>query len=206
MRVEVKDTLEVKQKEKEELIQKVARGKQVLANNQFTDQDSITAYSIKTQGTFDEYTEAKEVCGKKSKKILSVLSLVIATLLLCGAGAVYYLGDSNYLTAYGMDSLVCIAAAVGAAIIFYLIGLILYLRLRHRQKDMELSAKVLQEIFSRHLGDTAISMDAMRAFQARMAEFTRLSSAIAKSETAIEQKAAEITELQGRQETCRGSH
>ena len=183
MRVEVKDTLEVKQKEKEELIQKVARGKQVLANNQ--------------------YTEAKEVCGRKSKKILSVLSLVIATLLLCGAGAVYYLGDSNYLTAaYGMDSLVCIAAAVGAAIIFYLIGLILYLRLRHRQKDMELSAKVLQEIFSRHLGDTAISMDAMRAFQARMAEFTRLSSAIAKSETAIEQKAAEITELQGRQETC----
>lgn len=203
MRVEVKDTLEVKQKEKEELIQKVARGKQVLANNQFTDQDSITAYSIKTQGTFDEYTEAKEVCGRKSKKILSVLSLVIATLLLCGAGAVYYLGDSNYLTAaYGMDSLVYIAAAVGAAIIFYLIGLILYLRLRHRQKDMELSAKVLQEIFSRHLGDTAISMDAMRAFQARMAEFTRLSSAIAKSETAIEQKAAEITELQGRQETC----
>ena len=78
---------------------------------------------------------------------------------------------------YGIDSLVCIAAAVGAAIIFYLIGLILYLRLRHRQKDMELSAKVLQEIFSRHLGDTAISMDAMRAFQARMAEFTRLSSA-----------------------------
>ena len=52
-------------------------------------------HSIKTQGTFDEYTEAKEVCGKKSKKILSVLSLVIATLLLCGAGAVYYLGGDN---------------------------------------------------------------------------------------------------------------
>lgn len=59
LRVEVKDTLEEKQREKEELLQKAARGKQVLSNNQFTDQDSITAYSLKTQTTFDEYSEAK---------------------------------------------------------------------------------------------------------------------------------------------------
>lgn len=203
LRIEVKDTLETKQKEKEELLQKAARGKQVLVNNQFTDQESITSYSMRTQGTFDEYMEAKESCTKKSKKVLSALSLIVATLLLCAAGAVYYLGPDNHLTvSYGIDYLTLIAVAVGGAIIFYLVGLILYLRLRHRQKDMELSGKVLQEIFSRHLGDSAISLEAMRAFQARMAEFTRLSSAISKSETAIDQKAAEITELQNRQETC----
>lgn len=203
LRVEVKDTLEEKQREKEELLQKAARGKQVLSNNQFTDQDSITAYSLKTQTTFDEYSEAKASCNKKSRKVLSVLSLVIATLLLCGAGATYYFGNSSYLSlTYGIDYMVFCASFVGAAIIFYLIGLILFLRLRHRQKDMEMSAKVLQEIFSRHLGDSTISQEAMRAFQTRMAEFTRLSSAITKSEAAIEQKAAEIAELAGRQEMC----
>lgn len=203
LRLEVKDTLEAKQKEKEELLQKAARGKSVLSNNQFTDQESITAYSIKTQGTFDEYQEAREACNKKSKRVLSVLSLVVATLLLCGAGLIYYMGSSNWITiTYGIGSMVICTAFVGVAIIFYLIGLILFLRLRHRQKDMELSAKVLQEIFSRHLGDSSISLEAMRAFQTRMAEFTRLSSAITKSEAAIEQKAAEIAELQNRQETC----
>lgn len=203
LREDVKTSLEDLQKEKEELIKKVARGKQVLSSNQFTDQDSINAYSLKAQENFDEYMRAKEASGKRPRKVFSVLSLILATALLCGVGGLYYLGESNYLTAnYGLDLLLLMSVFMGTAIIFYLIGLILFLKLKQSQKDMEMSAKILQEILSRHLGSTNISTDAMRAFQSRMAEFTRLSSAVIKSEAAITQKQAEIEELQKKQETC----
>lgn len=203
LREDVKTSLEDLQKEKEELIKKVARGKQVLSSNQFTDQDSINAYSLKAQENFDEYMRAKEASGKRPRKVFSVLSLILATALLCGVGGLYYLGESNYLTAnYGLDLLLLMSVFMGTAIIFYLIGLILFLKLKQSQKDMEMSAKILQEILSRHLGSTDISTDAMRALQSRMAEFTRLSSAVIKSEAAITQKQAEILELQKKQETC----
>jgi uncharacterized protein YhaN len=91
---------------------------------------------------------------------------------------------------------------MGAAIIFYLIGLLLFLKLKQSQKDMEMSAKVLQEILSRHLGSGDISTEAMRAFQSRMAEFTRLCSAVIKSEAAVAQKQNELSELQKKQESC----
>ncbi|WP_367566371.1 ATP-binding protein [Lacrimispora sp.] len=202
-RSEVKTTLEERQKEKEELLQKVARGRQMLTSNQFSDQDSIHAYSEKAQETFDEYMEAKTSCQKRPRKICSILSLVIATLLLCCTVVLYYLGESNYFTAYyGLDLILLVGLFIGASIIFYLIGLILFLRMRHSQRDMEMSAKVLQEILSRHLGNTDISEDAMKAFQARMAEFTRLCKAVTKSEDAIGQKAADIEQLQKEQEGC----
>lgn len=203
LKAEVKTTLEERQKEKEELIQKVARGRQILTSNQFTDQDSIHAYSDKAQENYDEYIDAKEACSRKPKKVLSVLSLILATLLLCSTGALYYMGETNYFTTYyGLELILLMGILVGASIIFYLIGLILFLRLRHSQKDMDMSAKILQEILSRHLGDIDISEDAMKAFQSRMAEFTRLCNAVIKSEAAVIQKAVEIEELQKKQEGC----
>lgn len=203
LREDVKTSLEEHQKEKEELIKKVARGKQVLSSNQFTDQDSINTYTQKAQDNFDDYTNAKEVSSKKPRKVFSVLSLILATALLCGVGGLYYLGESNYFTAnYGLDLLFLMSIFMGAAIIFYLIGLLLFLKLKQSHKDMEMSAKVLQEILSRHLGSGDISTEAMRAFQSRMAEFTRLCSAVIKSEAAVIQKQTELTELQQKQENC----
>lgn len=203
LRSDVKTTLENRQKEKEELLQKAARGKQVLSSNQFSDQESINRYAGKAKETFDDYMDAKASCNKKPWKICSILSLIIATILLCSAGGMYYLGESNYFTAYyGLDLLLLMGIVIGAAIIFYLIGLILFLRLRHSQKDMETNAKVLQEIFSRHLGKTDISADSLKTFETKMAEFTRLCSAVTKSEVAISQKAAEIEDFQKKQEGC----
>lgn len=203
LRENVKLSLEEHQKEKEELIKKVARGKQVLSSNQFTDQDSINAYTQKAQDNFDDYMNAKETSSKKPRKVFSVLSLILATALLCGVGVLYYLGESNYFTAnYGLDLLFLMSIFMGAAIIFYLVGLLLFLKLKQSQKDMEMSGKVLQEILSRHLGSGEISTEAMRAFQSRMAEFTRLSSAVIKSEAAVIQKQNELTELQQKQESC----
>ncbi|ADL02760.1 ATP-binding protein [Lacrimispora saccharolytica] len=203
LRSHIKSSIEEQQKEKEELLQKAARGRQVLSSNQFSDQSSINACLAKAQESYEEYREAKESCNRKPRKILSVLSLFIATLLLCGTGVLYYLGEANYFTAYyGLDLILLLGIFIGTATIFYLIGLILFLRLRHSQKDMEMSAKILQEILSRHLGTTDISPEALRAFQTRMAEFTRLCSAVSKSEAVIAQKAAELEDLSKKQENC----
>ncbi len=203
LRSHLKVSMEERQKEKEELLQKAARGRQVLASNHFSDQASINACLTKAQESYEEYTEARDACNKKPRKICSILSLVIATLLLCGTGVLYYLGEANYFTAYyGLDLLLLLGIFIGAATIFYLIGLILFLRLRHSQKDMEMSAKILQEILSRHLGNTDISPEALSAFQTRMAEFTRLCSAVSKSEAVVTQKAAELEELSKKQENC----
>lgn len=203
LRSEVKTDLEVFQKEKEELIKKAAKGRQVLASNQFRDQESILAYSKKTQEHFDAYIEAKEASSKKTRKVSSVFSLILASLLLLCSGLLYYMGESNYFTAYyGIDLFLLLGIFLGTAILFYLIGLILYLKLRHSHKDMEMSSKILQEILSRHLGDTDICTDSIRAFQNRMAEFTRLCTAVSKSEAAVNQKAAEIEELNKKLENC----
>lgn len=203
LRSDVKNDLEERQKDKEELIKKVARGRQVLTGNQFTDHESIHSYLGRAQDHYEDYQNAKAACNRKPRKAASILTLIVATLLLCGTGVIYYMGESNYFSAYyGLDLILLISIFVGGAFIFYLIGLILFLKLRHSQKEMEMSQKVLQEILSRHLGDTDISPDAIKAFQNRMAEFTRLCSAVTKSEAAIIQKAAEIEELQKKLEGC----
>ena len=203
LRSQIKTSMEEHQKEKEELLQKAARGRQVLTSNHFPDQSSINACLAKAQESYDEYVEAMEACSRKPRKIFSVLTLVIATMLLCATGVLYYLGEANYFTAYyGLDLLLLLGIFIGTAMIFYLIGLILFLRLRHSQKDMEMSARILQEILSRYLGNTEITPEAIQAFQTRMAEFTRLSSAVSKSEAVIAQKAAEIEELSRKQENC----
>lgn len=199
LRLRMKDSLEEKQREKEELLQKAARGRQVLSSNQFTDQKSINAYSAKARNTFDEYMEAKAFCEKRSKKLGSMLSLTAATLLLAVFGFMYYQDFKSGAGTFAFNPLIH-GTIIGAAVLFYVLGLTIFLHLKRHQRDMETSLKTLQEIFSRHLGSPDISSEAMKTFQTRMAEFIRLSSAIAKSETAILQKAAEIEELQSRQE------
>ncbi|WP_124068329.1 AAA family ATPase [Clostridium sp. E02] len=203
LRSEVKTDLETFQREKEELIKKAAKGRQVLVSNQFHDQESIHAYSKKTQEHFDAYMDAKEASNKKTRKVCSVFSLILASLLLLSGGFLYYMGESNYFTAYyGIDLFLLLGIFFGTAIVFYLIGLILYLKLRHSHKDMEMGSRILQEILSRHLGDTDICTDSIRAFQNRMAEFTRLCTAVSKSEAAVKQKAVEIEELNHKLENC----
>lgn len=203
LRDQIRVSLDARQKEKEELIQKVARGRQVLSSNQFPDQEAINAYTQKVQETYDEYMEAKASGERKPRKVFSVLFLIMATLLLCCTGVLYYLGESNYFTLhYGLNPMLLLGVFNGAAIVFYLLGLFLSLRLKRSQKDMNMSAKMLQELLSRHLNSPEISQETLRDIQKRLGEFTRLCTAVTKSEAAITQKAAEIEELQKKLESC----
>lgn len=59
LRSEARDLIDAKQKEKEHLLQKVAKGRQVLAQNQFTNMASITSYQEQTQAVYQEYQNVK---------------------------------------------------------------------------------------------------------------------------------------------------
>ena len=62
-----------------------------------------------------------------------------------------------------------------------------------------MTEKLLQEIFSRHLGDSSISGEAMTAFESRMEEFIRLSQVLERSEQSVQEQASEINALQAKE-------
>ena len=72
-----------------------------------------------------------------------------------------------------------------------------YLRLELLYLDGQ-TEKLLQEIFSRHLGDSSISGEAMTAFESRMEEFIRLSQVLERSEQSVQEQASEINALQAK--------
>ena len=65
-----------------------------------------------------------------------------------------------------------------------------------------MTEKLLQEIFSRHLGDSSISEEAMAAFESRMEEFIRLSQVLERSEQSVNEQASEISVLQEKETSC----
>lgn len=203
MRSEVKNIIEQKQLEKEDLLQKAARGKQVLASGQFTDQASITSYLNQGQEVYNDYLHASATCGKRSTKILSTMFFIIALLSACGAAYLYFSGDSNYITkTFDMNPFILVGSAAIVSFISFLVGISIFLKRKRSQKDLAMTSKVLSEMFSRHLGDSSISPEAMNAFQERMAEMTRLSTAVSKSEALIDQNIQEIDSLLQKQNTC----
>lgn len=208
MKTDTRSEIEAKQEEKEALLQKVARGRQVLSQNQFSDIPSIQSYLEKTQDVYDDYELAKEACDKRFPGIFRVLCFLLAACL-TGCGVYFYLlGDLNPLTdllwnfnIYFPGTAVLIIMAALAAFLC-LAGLWSLWKGKRIKKELALSSQLLTESFSRHLGDGTISDKAMDAFQARMAEFQRLSAAMDKSEESISLLTNEINSLQKKQDAC----
>lgn len=203
LKSEAQNSLTEKQAEKENLLQKIARGRQILTNGQFTDQESITTYLEEAQKVYDEYLEDEEACNKKSKSVISYGFIVLATLLLGGAGVFGYMSLTNaQQRTYPVNPLLACSVLIGACLLFYGIGITIFFRQKNKLKDLNQNAKILQETFARHIGDSSISEGAMTAFRARMEEFSRLNTAVIKSEEAVLQLVVEINSLQEKQNNC----
>ncbi len=196
----LKQELEQKQQEKENLLQKAARGRQVLTGSQFNDRDSINAYMADTRKLYEEYQTSLAACSRKSLKVRAVLSMLAAVLCLAGAGALIQFPGA----AAGLPvSLPIIMGGLGSlGFVFLILGLLQLNRGRRHKKELEASTRLLQEIFARHLGDSTVSQEAMSAFELRMGEFMRLCGAITQSEETLQKLSQEITELQKQQESC----
>ena len=194
MRTQVKGLIDNTQTQKKDLDEKLANGKKVLSDNGFTDRASVDAMSSDAERLYSEYNTLNVECNKKSRKVLSGLTAVLGV---AGLGAAATLGYFN-LTAY----LPVCGAAATAAVIFFIISLFI------RQKDKEYhrlfdnTSSELGALLARHLGDSAVSEDAMNAFRARMGEFSKLCDMVTQSEAEIRKFLEDLSNLQTKQAGC----
>ena len=194
MRTQVKGLIDNTQTQKKNLDEKLANGKKVLSDNGFTDRASVDAMSSDAERLYSEYNTLNGECNKKSRKVLSGLTAVLGV---AGLGAAATLGYFN-LTAY----LPVCGAAATAAVIFFIISLFI------RQKDKEYhrlfdnTSSELGALLARHLGDSAVSEDAMNAFRARMGEFSKLCDMVTQSEAEIRKFLEDLSNLQTKQAGC----
>ena len=194
MRTQVKGLIDNTQTQKKDLDEKLANGKKVLSDNGFTDRASVDAMSSDAERLYSEYNTLNGECNKKSRKVLSGLTAVLGV---AGLGAAAALGYFN-LTAY----LPVCGAAAAAAVIFFIISLFI------RQKDKEYhrlfdnTSSELGALLARHLGDSAVSEDAMNAFRARMGEFSKLCDMVTQSEAEIRKFLEDLSNLQTKQAGC----
>ena len=198
MRSQVKNLLAQKQDEREALLQKIATGRQALSGSQFTDEASIITYRDEALNTYEEYLAAKGATEKKARMIASVICWLCAAVFGIGTAA-SALPTPPF--SFMMSSLQVMVLGI-MCFIFAAVGVFLTAKNKRCKRDLEYCSKLLQEIFSRHLGDSAISDEAIDAFQKRMDEFIRLSQALVRSEAAVAGQAAEISTLQERENTC----
>ena len=190
-KAQAKAQLDTLQKEKEDLLQKIARGRQVLESSQFTDENSIEAYEAHGNAVYADYTHAKNLCEKASRKAAPPLFLALGILLAAGGAALMFSSQSGFR----LPSLLLFLAAllsVGGGIYFLA-------RNNGNRKDLDYSKKLLQEILSRHLGDETVSSEAMNAFSQRMAEFKRLSRAVLSSQETAANLEKQMEEISIRQ-------
>lgn len=204
MRSQVKEELEKKQNTKEELLQKIARGRQILSNNQFTDESSIQSYLENAKKVYGEYSAAKTASEKKSRTVFTVLVFLLAAVFAAGCvfcnTAAFQLLEGKIPSTFSAPLLS--ALTLGGAFLFAIIGFFLVMKAKRLQKELELSAGLIREIFSRHLGDSSISQEALQALEGRMDEFSRLSAALKRSEESLAEQTEEIARLQEKQESC----
>ena len=194
MRTQVKGLIDNTQTQKKDLDEKLANGKKVLSDNGFTDRASVDAMSSDAERLYSEYNTLNGECNKKSRKVLSGLTAVLG---IAGLGAAAVLGYFN-LTAY----LPVCGAAAAAAVIFFIISLFIRQKDKEYQRLFDNTSSELGALLARHLGDSAVSEDAMNAFRARMGEFSKLCDMVAQSEAEIRKFLEDLSNLQTKQAGC----
>lgn len=203
MRSQVNRLLNEKQQERESLLQKIAKGRQALEGAQFTDETSITSYQAEALNTYSKYQLTRAASEKKSRTVLAVICLILSVIFVGTSGYLAALGTDNPLAqTLGIQPLLLLLGSVAALCITAVLGCVLLLNSKRLKTETAMNSKILQEIFSRHLGDSTISDEALTAFKARMEEFLRLSQILVQSEQSVQEKASEITALQEQASTC----
>ena len=215
LRSQVKNQLSEKQTERETLLQKIAKGRQALDGAQFTDEASSHAYQENARNTYAHYKEVADAASRRGRSVLPVIMLVLAVFCALGAGALGFLSSQTFdPVVFGTGALISVSTGVAhytvglicalsaAAVFFFAVGLIFFMKNHSLKQELSMTEKLLQEIFSRHLGDSSISGEAMTAFESRMEEFVRLSQVLERSEQSVQEQASEINALQAKETDC----
>ena len=205
MRSQVKDLITEKQEEKEALLQKIAKGRQALDGAQFTDEASIIQYRNEARSSYEEYKTVKAARERKLPVALALISFLMAALSFLGIGlpgrAAALLNGLLGSQAV-LDHSLFLTICGGMGLVFFAIGTGLLLKRKSLKKEAAMVSKILQEMFSRHLGDGSISEEAMTALEARLEEYIRLSQVLVRSQASVEEQAAELVSLKERETSC----
>lgn len=200
-KTEVRKQLDNLQREKEGLLEKAAKGRQILLNSQFTDQASVQVYIDDTKKLYGEYDRTRAACSKKSRTVCAVFMFLI-TLVCSGISAACLAAPQAVRTLIQVPLHMTAAAGIagGIALAALIIAIVQLNKNSRFKKELDTNTRLLQEIFARHLGDSSISPEAMNALEGKMAEFLRLSKAVEQSEQTLEQLTAEIGQLQSKED------
>lgn len=204
-KTQVRSQLERIQEEKEGLLEKAARGRQILLNSHFTDPSSVQTCIEDSRTLYSEYERTLAASSRKSGAVWAALMLIIT--LVCGIASVSCLTAPRFVRSLISLPLHMTAAAgiTGFFAAAALVAAIVQLNKRGRfHRELGRNTRLLQELFAKHLGDPSISQDAMTALEGKMAEFLRLGKAVEQSEHTLKQLSGEISQLQSEEELFSG--
>lgn len=199
-KAQLKQKLEEKQKEKENLIQKAAKGRQLLAGSHFDNRSAISSCLEQTKELYRDYEETLALCQKAPFKTRAVVLGIFAVLLLAGAGLLA--AFPQVLTGFPV-ALPLVLGGMGA-LGFVLLVLALFQSAKGRRfrKTLDGQSAKLKEILKEQLGDSTLSPESMAAFEKRMGELLRLCDAIDQSEQTLLALSDEAAALQKQEESC----
>ena len=214
MRSQVKSIIDNTQSERDVLEDQIQDAKRILTEYQFLDQASVDAYSQRADEYYNNYRNFTEKGNKKSRKVFSVLALLLA--IACLAGAVYLrlTYPSDYITVVGGLGI--------SALVFLLIQTMIRKGIKRDLAKAEENKNLLLEMFKKHLfrnkagayvkssedlgdegsSEVTVSDEAMSAFIKRMAEFTSLCDMVRQSESASKKLMEDINSLREKQNNC----
>lgn len=202
LQLENKQVIDQKQIDKDNLLQKVTQNRQILEQNQFTDSKSITTYGQQVQQLYDDYKAIKQQSENTSRSIFSILCIVLGALLIIGAVVLFFINSSTSFGQQNFFSHQMTSLILGGLGILSIIGSV-FLKWWQASlaKEVNLTAQVLQEIFSRHLGDNSISEEAMKAMVQRIEEFHHISDSLTDMEKNSRQLSDELADLEIQQDS-----
>ena len=196
----LKQQLEEKQKERENLIQKAARGRQLLAGSQFDGRSSILSCQENVRKLYQNYESSQSLC-KKAPGRGRILLLILAALLCMGCAG-YFAAQPQRLQGFFLTLPVVLGVLGAGGFIFLALAVLLALTGNRYKRSMTAEYVQLRELFQKYLGDTAVTPEAMAAFEKRTQELLRLCDAIDQSEQTLAALSQETASLQKEEEAC----
>lgn len=206
---QLKETLKNHRAEKESLLEKAARGRQILLGNHFTDEASIQNQLRRTQEAYKEYREKTAESGGRFQTAATVLCFLASGILALGMGFCIKKPDTirGLLVRFGPEhagtspsffTFLTVLCGLGGAV--FLAAALTQLRNRRRLKQ-ELSSVTgfLCGILKEHLGESTISDEFISRLEQHISELLRLERAVCQSEQALKRLTGEIEQLQSRE-------